>query len=82
MQKEAKIQNRIYTAYKIGIDHADFEVTTPGGDFIKSFSVQTIGDPRFPEPDYSGVSHLNQNDVLAIEAVLPNYPIAELRECL
>lgn len=81
MQK-LKIADRIYTALKIGIDHADFEVTTPGGNFVKSFSVQTIGDPRLPEPDYSGVSHLFENDILAIEAILPNFPTAELRECL
>lgn len=82
MEKQVKIKNRIYTAYKIGIDHADFEVTTPSGDFVKSFSVQTIGDPLDPEPDYSGVYTLNANDIAAIEAILPNYPTAQLySEC-
>jgi hypothetical protein len=82
MQKKVESPGGIYTAYGLRPDGANFEVTTPSGDFIKSFSLQTIGDPHSPEPDYSGVSYLNQTDIEAIEAILPSFPTAELRAAL
>jgi len=79
MTTQFKISGRIYKAYGLRPDGANFEVTTPSGDFIKSFALQTIGDPRLPEPDYSGASDLDGTDIEAIEAILPSFPTAELR---
>lgn len=81
MQKQVTVNGKVYTATNIGVDTANFEVTKKG-EFLKSFSVQTIGGPSDPEPDCSGVYLLFEDDIQAIEAILPAFPTAELWDCL
>jgi len=79
MQRQVVVSGHLYTANNIRPDGANFEVTTIKGSFIKSFLLQIIGDACYPEPDYTGVSFLNERDIIAIETILPGFPTAELR---